>query len=237
MNGQLSAIWDWVSSNKWMIFAIFLIMGTIICFLGRRLFKPVLFLTGVIMAMTLIMLIFYSTFLKSNTEKWVGWTVFIGSILLGLLLGYLFVKIVRLGVFCLAAWGGFSVALLIYNAFLYKMESAPGFWAFTIGVALVFGILALCFFEHILIHATAMLGSFIAICGVGQVAPGYQNPFSIVDLIKHGQLTNIDPLFYAYLAANLVMYGLGVFYQYRQKNANPHHNPYEGMERYNYHRK
>jgi Domain of unknown function (DUF4203) len=218
------------------MFSFFLVAGTVICFFGRTLFKPVLFLTGVIMATTLIMLLFYSTFLKSNTKAWVGWVVLGSSVLAGLLLGWIFVKITRLGVFCLAAWGGYAVSLLIYNAFLYKMDSEAGFWCFTIGVALVFGILGLCFFDHILIHATAILGSFMAVYGIGLVAGRYTNPFTIVELIKHDQIEHVDPMFYAYMAGNLVMYALGCVYQYRQKNGNPEHNPYHGMSKVRYHR-
>lgn len=235
-NGQLSAIWTWFQNNKWAMFAFFLIVGTTICFFGRSLFKPVLFLTGIIMATFFINLLFYSTFLKSNTKAWVGWVVLGSSILIGLLIGWLFVKVVRLGAFCLAAWGGFSVGLLLYNAFMYKMDSDAGFWCFTIGVALVFGVLALCFFDHILIHATAIFGSFMAVYGIGLVAGRYTNPFTIVEMIKHGQIEHIDPVFYAYMAGNLVMYILGMLFQYRQKNANPDHNPYHGMQKVNYSR-
>lgn len=168
------------------MFAVFLGFGIVICFFGRTLFKPVLFLTGLIMSCSLVMLLFYSTFLKDNTKAWVGWTVLAVSAILGLLLGWLFVKVARLGAFCLAAWGGYAFSLLIYNAFLYKMDSNVGFWCFTIGMALFFGILALFLFDHILIHATAILGSFMAIYGIGLVAGRYTNPFTLADLIKHG---------------------------------------------------
>jgi hypothetical protein len=105
------------------MFAVFVIVGTVVCFLGRTLFKPVLFIAGMFMAMAIIWLIFYSTFLSSNTKSWVGWVVLGGSLLLGLLIGALFVHVAKLGASVVAAWGGFSVALLIYNAFLYKMDS------------------------------------------------------------------------------------------------------------------
>ena len=233
-DGQLSAIWNFFDSNKWAMFVFFVVLGVTICFFGRSLFKPVLFLTGIIMATSLIMFLFYSTFLKSNTKAYVGWIVMACSVLAGLLLGWLFVKVVRLGAFCLAAWGGFSVGLLIYNAFMYKMNSDAGFWCFTLGCAFVFGVLALCFFDHILIHATAILGSFMAVYGVGLVAGRYTNPFTVVELISHGEITAIDPVFYAYMAGNLVMYALGCVVQYRQKNGNPHHNPYHGMTKVRY---
>jgi len=95
------------------------------------------------------------------------------------------VKIARLGAFVLAAWGGYAVGLLLYNAFAYKMKSEAGFWGFTLGTALVFGILALCFFDHILILATSLLGSFMAVYGIGLVAGRYTNPFIVATLLEY----------------------------------------------------
>jgi hypothetical protein len=63
--------------------------------------------------------IFYSTFLDDSDEQWVGWVVLGVSVLLGLIVGCIAIKIVKLGAFLLAAWGGFSLALLLYNTFLY----------------------------------------------------------------------------------------------------------------------
>eukprot|EP00347_Sterkiella_histriomuscorum_P015293 403357576 len=168
--GNLSALWQWFTNNKWVMFVTFVIIGSIVCFLGRTLFKPVLFIAGVLLSVSLIWIIFYSTFLNEKTATWIGWVVLAGSILFGLIIGCLLVKLVKLGAFILSAWGGYALALLIYNAFLYKMNSNVGFWCFTIGIALLFGILALFFFDHILIHSTAIAGSFLFIMGIGLVA-------------------------------------------------------------------
>jgi uncharacterized membrane protein HdeD (DUF308 family) len=54
-------------------------------------------------------------------------------------------------------------------------------WGFCIGVALLCGILALCFFDHILILATALIGAFLVFNGVGLVAGRYDNPFTIAE--------------------------------------------------------
>jgi hypothetical protein len=52
-------------------------------------------------------------------------------------------------------------------------------------VSVVFGILALCFFDHILIHSTALLGSYLSIYGIGLIAGHYQNPFTLVQMMEH----------------------------------------------------
>ena len=195
------------------MFAILLVLGTIVCFFGRKLFKPVLFIAGVLLVVSLVWIIFYSTFLKANTKPWVGWVVLSCSVLVGLIVGCIFVKIARLGAFILAAWGGFSLGLIIYNAFFYKLvnNSQGGFWGFTIGMALLFGILALFFFDHILIHATAFAGAYLFIMGIGVVAGRYQNPFTIAEERSKGIITSIDPVFYAYMAGTIIMYLLGAY--------------------------
>lgn len=199
------------------MFGIFLVLGLIICFMGRTLFRPILFIAGLMLAVALIWLIFYSTFLKNNTKVWVGWVVLISSLVLGFLVGCCLVKIAKIGAFVLAAWGGYCLALLIYNSFLYFMDSTVGFWCFTLGVALICGVLSLFFFDHVLICATALLGSFMAVYGIGLVAGHYQNPFTIATLIKNHELTTIDPLFYAYLAGNLVLFVIGAGFQFKQR--------------------
>ena len=74
----------------------------------------------------------------------------------------------------------------------------------------------------------------MAIFGIGLVAGRYTNPFTIVEMIKNHQFENdnIDPVFYAYMAGNLVLYAMGMLFQYRQKNGNPHHDPYDFGKRY-----
>jgi len=194
--------------------------------MGRQLFKPIVFLVSLTFVSSIVFIIAYNTFLSTNSKSWVGWVVLAVAVLLGLAAGCCFINFIRLAIFIVAAWGGYALSLLIYNAFMYKMNSEAGFWSFTLGVALLCGVLSLCFWDHILIHATAFFGSWMAVFGIGLVAGRYTNPFLIVQLIRHNQITSVDPVFYAYLAGNLILYAMGMLYQYRQKNNNPHHDPY-----------
>jgi hypothetical protein len=227
----LNALWSWFSSNKWAMFVFFLAIGGFVCFLGRKLFRPVLFIVGMLLTVSIVLLLFYSTFLASTTKVWVGWLVLVGSILLGLVVGTIFTKLVKLGAFALAGWGGFSGALLIYNAFLYHMNSQAGFWCFTVGVGVICGILAMFFFEHILIHSTAMAGAYLFVQGIGLVAGRYQNPFTIAEEREQGVITTIDPVFYGYLAGTIALYALGAFVQYRHRTHHKSigHDPYHRL--------
>jgi uncharacterized Tic20 family protein len=100
-----------------------LLIGAVVCFAGKHYLKYIIFLTGVIEASFLLILISYSTFASESDEQWVGWVTLSASILIGIIVGFIFLKYERFGGFCLAAWGGFSTGLLIYNAFLYKIDS------------------------------------------------------------------------------------------------------------------
>lgn len=187
---------------------IFLILGLFVCFLGRILFKVILFVTGVVLMMVLGLLI-YGTAFSSTTASWVGWLIFGLAFLIGLGVGYLFMKLVKLGAFLVAAWGGFSLGLLLYNAFLYMTHSQVFFWVFCCACALICGILAVFLFDHVLILSTSLAGSFLFIAGIGLVAGGYQNPFTIATDIEKGIYTHISGWFYLYMAGNLVLWVLG----------------------------
>ena len=74
---------------------VFMVIGLFINLMGRKLFKVIIFLAGVLLVVGVVLVIFYTTFLKDNTASWVGWVVLGCSVLVGLLLGCLFVKIVN----------------------------------------------------------------------------------------------------------------------------------------------
>ena len=145
-----------------------------------------------------------------------GWVTLTCSIMIGVMVGFILMKYEKFGGFCLAAWGGFSTGLLMYNAFLYKIESQVALWSFAVALGVLYAVLLIFFFDHILIHATAMIGSFFFIFGIGLVAGHYDNPFNIAQLLQRGQIESIDPLFYAYLAGNIILYVVGCLWQYHR---------------------
>ena len=157
-----------------------MIIGFIVCFFGRKLYKPIFFLTGILLTVFFVLIIFYTTFLNDKTASWIGWVVIACSVLLGLLVGFIFMKISKLGAFVLAGWGGFCLGLLIWNSFLYLATSSNVlFWIFTVGLGVIMGILAIFLFDHIIILMSAMAGAYVFVLGIGMVAGRYQNPFTV----------------------------------------------------------
>lgn len=82
----------------------------------------------------------------------------------------------------------------------------------------LYGVLVFKWSHHVLITATAFIGSFTTLFGVGLIAGHYPNPFIIVKLKDNGLLDSIDPIFYAYFGANIVLFVIGCIFQYRRHN-------------------
>ena len=145
------------------MFVVFIALGFVLTFFGRSLFKPVLMISGIVLTIAFVWLLFYSTFLKNESRSWVGWVVVASSLIAGIGVGYLFMRFVKIGAFALGTWGGFSLALLLYNACLYYWNSQVGFWILCGGFALTCGVLSIFYFDHILIIASAIAGSYLFI--------------------------------------------------------------------------
>jgi len=60
---------------------------------GRKLWVAAIFLITFFIVSAGLLLLFYTTFLRSTTAGWVGWTVLAGSIVIGLALGFLMTKL------------------------------------------------------------------------------------------------------------------------------------------------
>jgi len=121
------------------------------------------------------------------------------------------------------------LGLLLWNTFIFYMSSSQAlFWCFVLGLALIFGILALVFFDPIIISATALVGAYVFVYGIGIVAGGFQNPFTIASEIEAG--IQIDNLFYAYMAGIVVMTIIGVIIQcISKKHEQDFKHPYHSL--------
>jgi len=174
---------------QWLWGAVMIGLGIPLCLLGRKLFSFTLFCVGTLVTMTLILLIFYSTFLKDSTEAWVGWTVLACSILIGLLGGFLLYKCQRLGASVIAGWGGFLCGILINTTCLSYAESEALFWIVNIACALVAAVLAFFFFFTAIILATALSGAYLFIRGISLYAGGFPNEFDFIKQLENGVVT------------------------------------------------
>ena len=172
-----------------------MVVGLFENFLGRRLFRPTLFIIGLFSTVAIILFLFYVLFLPTGTNDWVGWTVLAVAVVLGLVLGFFLAKLSRVGLFLLGAWGGAIIGLVLSETVLYKADSIAALWVPVVVLGLLVGVLSFKWYNHIVIIATCVLGSYLFIRGLAIFAGGYPNEFTVYSEIRDGTISAVRYLF------------------------------------------
>ena len=186
------------------------------CFFGRKLFAVAIFIIVAFATAFLILLFFYAIFLEDDTKDWVGWTVLICSVIIGIIVGAIMVKLQRFGAAILAGWGGFMVGLILNETVLYKAQSEVLFWCVGIACAILLAVLTFFIYNHVIINSTAFMGAYFFWRGISLYAGGYPNEFELIKQVQAGAAPRVDPWFYAYLVAIVISFAIGSFVQYKQ---------------------
>jgi hypothetical protein len=219
-----------MTQYAWVFGILSIIGGVFFTYFGRKLFMAALFLIGLVMTVFLILLVFYSTFLKANTEQWVAWVVLVVATLMGLGVGFLFTKLVRFGAAILAGWGGFILGMLVNEMWLYMYGNSYLFWSVNCGTAVVCAILAFCMFNYAVMISTAFLGSFFICRGISYWAGGFPAGYQLVQQVQSGAIDLVDPVIYAYLAGIALLTVTGCVVQikmFKSMNEEDQKPPYE----------
>jgi hypothetical protein len=206
-------------------------IGLFLTFLGRKIFNVAIFIVGTIVVSGLILIIFYSTFLADNTATWLSWLVVSLALVVGIVCGYLATKVEKIGGALLAGWGGFCLGVVLNETVLYLVESSALFWCVNCGLALIFGILGYVLFNQSVIVATSFIGAYMTMRGIGIMAGGFPNEYVLINQIQSGTISNIDPVFYAYLAGIVVQCIVGCVVQFKMFHAMQEHekHPYNKL--------
>jgi len=185
-------------------------------FYGSKIMSLVYYICAIIFSVAVIFLVFYTTFMQTNSNDILGWVIFLGSIVVGLILGKFFIKLKWLGNFCLGFISGYGTGLMIFNSIAQMVSSYWVLWSLTLGLGLISGALILWLPEIMIIHSTAFFGSFFLTNGIGMVVGHYQNPFTIIEMMRKGEVQGVDPYLYFYVGGCVIFYAIGGVYQYRR---------------------
>jgi hypothetical protein len=209
-------IWDWLDNNRYIFGAFLIAFGFFVGLFGLRLFKPTICLVGTLVGLCLFSIIAVSIWFKASTPLWAGWVVFGVSLVLGMVLGLILAKLSKLGVAVLAGWGGFCLGLILYSAFIYKIDNDKkvAFWVVNILLAVICGVLSIFLYHHALIISTSIIGSYCFIRGISFYAGGFPNEFDLIDQIKYNGWGGIPKSFYGYMAGIIVGAIICIIIQY-----------------------
>jgi len=197
-----------------------MLVGVVVCFLGYKLFKPVLFILGFIIgAGVCYYILWYYTK--------VGLIVLIGApILSGIGLGLVLLFVMMAGIFLMGAILGFLLFCVIVSARDGGLiHNSIALWVGMGASALIGGIIALIFQKTLIIFATSFGGAYAVVAGADRFVHG---GFSLVI----GQLLGnshhlIDATYKTYIemGACVLLAFIGVIVQFRVTGKNVYHRP------------
>lgn len=186
-----------VVSNKFILGPVLLILGLFVCFLGYYFYDILTIITGILLVMFLIVFLVLSN-INIHYTPTTFWII-IGCILvLGIIVGYLFIKFELKHVIDIAIAGlaGYLLGVFIYNLFLNQISSHAKIVYYT---SIVFSIILMVFLVLIyrrftVILCTSFIGAYSAIRGLSLMAGGFPAEKMVIDLIdkkEWGQLKNV----------------------------------------------
>lgn len=212
---EVGEIYQFIMDNKIIFFPILAVFGLIMAFFGLKLNKITFFLAGWVFGFALVMLFCTNTFVTRETEEKTMWIYFFVSVMCGIITGYATLISIKIGTFAIGGWLGYIISLMVYSAFLYKIESGRHnlvLWGSNVIGILVFGFLALSLYNTIIIVSSSLCGSFASVFAVGMLAGHFPDIYALAKQIRIGQLDNIEWQAYLYLASILILFILSSYY-------------------------
>lgn len=223
-------VWSWISGQRYIWGGVLIALGVVLGLFGKPLFKPAICIIGTIAIMFVLAIILTSIFFTAKTPNWAGWVVFAVCLLIGILGGLILAKLSRLGVGVLAGWGGFLLGVMLYSAFVYRIDNSKhvAFWVFNISLAVIFGVISMFLFDYAIIVATSIIGSYGFIRGISFYAGGYPDEYDLVNNVQIGNWDAIPKTFWAYFAAWIVLAIACIVIQFKmwRRNKDEHKHPY-----------
>jgi len=217
----LSQISDFITTN-WIPFTICgTVIGLLECFLGFKLFVPTLFFAGFLSAFFVSFIILFDVIVQADSSENVKWIILIFSIVMGVFVGFITSKTVKVGFFVLGAWLGTILSLILFNAFLYKIQVDPPELLLYISMGILglfFGVLAIVFYQVFVIISTSICGAYITVRAISLPIGGFPNEFAIAEQIQNSNLGfTVQWQFYVYMNAIIVMALISMWVQWKIK--------------------
>ena len=224
---QNSIIWEYLNMIKPYVGVVAIIGGIMLCFYGLKLVKPSVCFVTFLSCIVVSLFIFYAIYLDAIELTPVFWYFLGGGVAGGIAVGLLMAKFVKFGAAMLGGWGGFAAGLILNEAILYRFELSWLFWASNVACIIAAAFITYKVFEPAIIASTAIVGAYFIARGVSVYAGHYYNEFTIINELKAGAITNIDPYYWGYVAGFAVLTTVGILYQRstmpKKVSAHPYH--------------
>jgi len=185
----VNPLFRWIDKQAIFLGAALILGGLYLGILGKRQFKISICMIGGSAFTLLATLFMFTVFLSRDSASSSGWIIIGVGAFFGIFVGLALAYFSRVGAAVAAGWGGVTLALILYNSFVYKIDNDKqvAFWIFVILTAGVCAILAFVAFWHVIIVATSFVGSYCVMRGISLYAGGFPGELEVIELIKNGQ--------------------------------------------------
>lgn len=139
---------------------------------------------------------------------------FVFSICIGIFLGFILRRMIKIGAAIMGAIGGVFLAFAVHQLLFFFVSGRAStiiLWTLSFIGAVGMAYLSTKQYKNILIFSTSFLGSYCVIRGISLFIPGsFPAESTILQKIADG---TIDTTFYIYLSGFIILAGLGMVYQ------------------------
>lgn len=150
----------------------------------------------------------------------VGWVILGSCLLVGLVVGYCFVKHQSLGLGLLAALGGISLGFIVNVALFIKEDWQ--YYCILAGCAIIAGVTTYYLQKDVVIWITSFVGSYAIIRGISMYTGGFPSEMELHDDIKAGTIDwdDFPKIFYAFLGGIVILTIGSAIFQFKRYKAN-----------------
>lgn len=201
-----------------------ILVGAAVCFFGYRLLRPAIFVCGFLAGGLLVALIIEYSFAAMS---WVALASWIGFLVAGAISGCVVLMMYHVGLFVIGALAGALLAFTLNTSFMYRLyPSQPDVMLVILIVvlAVVGGALAWKVEKPVIILATSFIGADAVVWGIGYFAGKYPSGADLKRFrYRDGNgawVYNIPTAWWLYLAALVLLFVIGVYWQFRRSAKN-----------------
>jgi len=217
---NIYSFWNSIINNKWVFGILLMVGGVFFCLFGNKFIYATQIIAGVLVTSFLIVYLCFS-FLQVEYSSLEFWLIIGVAVLAGLIVGFFIAKVPKVPELILGLVLGFLFGNFMYHTFLKYIPSNPAvvYWVTIISCVVIAGFISWLFYQHILIIATAFIGAYAFVRGVGFIAGHFPDERQVIDLVDRDEWDQVHAMLnwrvYLYLATIVILSFAGLYVQYK----------------------
>jgi hypothetical protein len=180
--------------NEYKIYAgiVIIIIGSFLVFFGIKFIKVSVLVVTTLITITVLFIIYFNIFHPTSVLS--VWILLGVGTALGLLLGFVFRKMVKGFILIIGGYIGYLISIFLYDILLNNIHASPQviFWLTTVGCVVVFALLALWMSKVAVAIATAIIGSYMVIRGASFYLGKFPSESLVMDLISNEEWESLE---------------------------------------------